>query len=84
MEGVPVRFIWSDATQFPAYMDAGVAALKHALLRAKVNVYSQDTVELLSCLQNVHDVFGIWEWDDRLRSIARQFGLSAHRLQQAA
>lgn len=84
MEGVPVRFVLADATRIPSYMDAGVAALKRALLRARVNVYSAETVELLSCLQNVHDVFGIWEWDERLRSIARTFGLSAHSLQRAA
>ncbi|WP_244850797.1 hypothetical protein [Caballeronia sp. SL2Y3] len=84
MEGVPVRFILADPTRVPAYMDVGVAALRKALLRARINVFSQETVELLSCLQNVHDVFGIWEWEDRLRSIARQFGLSAERLQRAA
>jgi hypothetical protein len=53
-------------------------------LRARLNIYSPQTVELLSCLQNVHDVFGIWEWDERLRSIARRFGLSANSLQRAA
>jgi hypothetical protein len=84
MEGVPVRFISAEPTQIPAYMDAGVAALKRALLRAGINVYARDTVGLLSCLQNVHDVFGVWEWNDRLRSIARQFNVSAHSLRQAA
>lgn len=84
MEGVPVRFVLAEPTQIPTYMDAGVAALKHALLRARVNIYCRETVELLSCLQNVHDVFGIWEWSDRLHSIARQFGLSAQSLQRAA
>ncbi|MDP9158566.1 MAG: hypothetical protein M3O74_30520 [Pseudomonadota bacterium] len=84
MEGVPVRFLLTNSAYIPAYMDAGVAALKRALLRAKVNVYSEETVELLSCLQNVHDVFGIWEWNDRLLSIARQFGLSASLMQHAA
>ncbi|WP_250501213.1 hypothetical protein [Caballeronia sp. GAWG1-5s-s] len=84
MEGVPVRFILAEQTSVPRYMDAGVAALKRALLRAKINVFSQETVDLLSCLQNVHDVFGVWEWHDRLRSIARQFGLSTQRLQQTA
>jgi hypothetical protein len=84
MEGVPVRFVAAEPTQIPAYMDAGVAALKRALVRAKVNVYSSETIQLLSCLQNVHDVFGTWEWNDRLRSIAKQFGLSAVRLQRAA
>jgi hypothetical protein len=84
MEGVPVRYVLAEALQIPAYMDAGVAALKRALLRARLNIYSPQTVELLSCLQNVHDVFGIWEWDERLRSIARRFGLSVHSLQRAA
>ncbi|MDR6375675.1 hypothetical protein J2776_002375 [Paraburkholderia caledonica] len=84
MEGVPVRYVLADALQIPTYMDAGVAALKRALLRARLNIYSPQTVELLSCLQNVHDVFGIWEWDERLRSIARRFGLSANSLQRAA
>ncbi|MBT2795329.1 hypothetical protein [Paraburkholderia strydomiana] len=84
MEGVPVRFLVAQATQVPAYMDAGIAALRRALLRARVNVYSQRTVDLLSCLQNVHDAFGTWEWKDRLQSIAKQFGLSAQSLQRAA
>jgi hypothetical protein len=47
-------------------------------------VYDPATVDLLSCLQNVHDVFGTWEWLERLGSIARQFGLSADRLKSAA
>lgn len=84
MEGVPVRFVCADPNRVPRYMDAGVAALRRALLRARINVYSQETVELLSCLQNVHDVFGIWEWQDRLRSIAKQFGLGMQSLQRAA
>jgi hypothetical protein len=84
MEGVPVRFVLAERDQVPFYMEAGVVALRRALLRARVNVYSQETVQLLSCLQNVHDAFGIWEWNDRLRSIARQFGLSALKLQRAA
>ena len=65
-------------------MDVGVAALKKALLRSRINVYDPTTVDLLSCLQNVHDVFGTWEWRERLNSIARQFGLSADRLKSAA
>jgi hypothetical protein len=68
----------------PAYMDVGVAALKRALLRSNINVYDPTTVELLSCLQNVHDVFGKWEWRERFASIARQFNLSADRLKSAA
>src|ERR1700758_523152 len=80
MEGVPVRYIGRAATEGPAYMDAGVSALRKALLRARLNVYDPATITLLSCLQNVHDVFGTWEWHERLSSIARQFGLSAERL----
>ncbi|MGN6317629.1 hypothetical protein [Trinickia sp.] len=84
MEGVPVRYVDKPPTTVPAYMDAGVAALKKALLRARVNIYDPTTVELLSCLQNVHDVFGVWEWHERLASISRQFGLSAVRLEKHA
>jgi hypothetical protein len=54
------------------------------LLRAHVNVYDPNTVNLLSCLQNVHDVFGVWEWRERLLSIAAQFRLSPQRLLDAA
>jgi hypothetical protein len=84
MEGVPIHYISKQKNEVPAYMDVGVAALKRALLRSKINVYDPQTVSLLSCLQNVHDVFGVWEWGDRLRSIARQFGLNADRLTDAA
>jgi hypothetical protein len=84
MEGIPVRYIGKDPRDVPAYMDVGVSALKKALLRARINIYDATTVELLSCLQNVHDVFGTWEWRDRLASIARQFGLSAERVKSAA
>jgi hypothetical protein len=84
MEGVPVRYIDKPPTAVPAYMDAGVAALRKALLRARVNVYDPTTVSLLSCLQNVHDAFGVWEWHERLASISRQFELSAARLEKHA
>ena len=84
MEGVPIRYLNKQKNELPAYMDAGVAALKKALLRSKINVYDPQTVNLLSCLQNVHDVFGVWEWGDRLRSIARQFGLNAEQVRNAA
>jgi hypothetical protein len=84
IEGVPVRYVDKPATVVPAYMDAGVAALKKALLKARVNIYDPTTVELLSCLQNVHDAFGVWEWRDRLASIARQFSLSAVQLEKHA
>jgi len=39
MEGVPVRYIGFPPNRVPAYMDAGVAALKRALLRSRVNVF---------------------------------------------
>jgi len=84
MEGVPVRYVGKTPVAAPAYMDAGIAALRKALLRSRINVYDQATVDLLSCLQNVHDVFGTWEWNERLSSIARQFGLSAELLKSAA
>jgi hypothetical protein len=84
MEGVPVRYIAKPPENVPAYMDIGVAALKRALLRSRINVSDPVTVELLSCLQNVHDVFGTWEWRERLASIARQFALSAELLKAAA
>jgi hypothetical protein len=84
MEGVPIRYVSKGPETVPAYMDIGVAALKRALLRSNINVYDPTTVELLSCLQNVHDVFGKWEWRERFASIARQFNLSADRLKSAA
>ena len=84
MEGVPVRYIGKTPVEIPAYMDVGVFALKKALLRARINVYDPATIDLLSCLQNVHDVFGTWEWRERLGSIARKFRLSAERLKSAA
>ena len=85
IEGVPVRYIGKQSLDaIPAYMDVGVAALRRALLRARINVYDADAVELLSCLQNVHDVFGRWEWRERLLTIAREFGLSDELVRAAA
>jgi len=84
MEGVPVRYLIGHELNHPAYMDAGIAALRKALLKARINVYNVRTVALLSCLQNVHDVFGVWEWQDRLVSIAREFDLVAGQLKVAA
>ena len=84
MEGVPIRYIAKPPEDVPAYMDIGVAALKRALLRSRINVSDPMTVELLSCLQNVHDVFCTWEWGERLASIARQFGLSVEFLRAPA
>jgi hypothetical protein len=84
MEGVPIRCLNEPINEVPAYMHVGVAALRKALLRSKINVYDPQTVSLLSYLQNVHDVFGVWEWADRLQSIARQFGLNAERVRNSA
>jgi hypothetical protein len=84
MEGVPIRCLNQQINEVPIYMHVSVAALKKALLRSKINVYDPQTVSLLSCLQNVHDVFGVWEWGDRLQSIARQFGLNGGRVRNAA
>ncbi|WP_434664235.1 hypothetical protein P5W99_18645 [Paraburkholderia sp. A3BS-1L] len=85
IEGVPVRYIGAQSLHtIPAYMDVGVAALRRALLRSRINVYDPVTIELLSCLQNVHDVFGRWEWRERLLTIARQFGLSDELVRAAA
>ena len=67
----------------PAYRIC-TTTLRRALLRSKINVYDPQTVSLLSCLQNVHDVFGVWEWGDRLQPIAHQFGLNADQLTNAA
>jgi hypothetical protein len=84
MEGFPMRFIGKTSIEVPSYMDVGTSALKKALLRAHINVYDAAIIDLLSCLQNVHDVFSTWEWRERLGSIARQFDLSADRLKSAA
>jgi hypothetical protein len=80
MEGIPVRYLPGSGTGWPWYMNTGVAALSKALLRARINVHDQRTVALLSCLQNVHDIFGVWEWPDRLASIAREYGLNSERI----
>jgi hypothetical protein len=84
IEGVPVRFLNPDAGGRPSYMDIGIKALRRALPRARINVDDPHTVDLLSCLQNVHDVFGVCEWRERLYSIARQFGLNGALLQRTA
>lgn len=81
---MPVRYLSSSAVSRPSYMDAGVAALRKALLRAKINIYDERIVALLNRLQNVHDIFGAWEWHDRLLSIAREYGLNADRMRLAA
>ncbi|CAN7782935.1 hypothetical protein LJR034_008395 [Caballeronia sp. LjRoot34] len=78
MEGVPVRYLSNTTRNHPTYMDAGIKALQKALLRARIDVHDECTVALLSCLQNVHDAFGTWEWTERLVSIARDFNLSTN------
>jgi hypothetical protein len=65
-------------------MDAGIKAHQKALLRARINVYDQCTIALLTCLQNVHDTFGMCERTNRLLSIAREFNLSAERVRVLA
>lgn len=84
MEGGPVLFIGAASHTAPSYMEAGITALKRALLRSQINVYDPSTIELLSCLQSVHDVTDTWEWRDRLKPIAHQFGLCAELLERAA
>ncbi|CAD6543951.1 hypothetical protein LMG27952_04111 [Paraburkholderia hiiakae] len=82
---MPVRYIGKQSLDaIPAYMDVGVAALRRAVLRARINVYDADAVELLSYPQNVHDVFGRWEWRERLLTIAREFGLSEELVRAVA
>jgi hypothetical protein len=66
MEGVPVRYLLGTTLGRPVHMDVGIAALRKALMRAQINVCDERTVALLSCLQNVHDAFGVWERHDRL------------------
>lgn len=80
MGGVPVRYLSNTTHSHPSYMDAGIKALQKALLRARIDVHDECTVALLSCLQNVHDAFGTWEWTERLFSIARDFNLSTNNI----
>ena len=84
IEGVPVRFLDPDAPGRPDYLELGLAALRRALRRARIDVDDSCTVALLSSLQNVHDVFGVWEWRERLVSIAQQFQLTCAFLDKAA
>jgi hypothetical protein len=78
MEGVPVRYICrEDKTGIPNSMDVGIAALERALRNANVNIDEPGMPDFLSKLQNVHDIFGTWEWKDRFGSIAREYGLKA-------
>jgi len=84
MEGLPVRHLAADPRHMNESQRVGIEALRAGLLRAGVNANEKSTVDLLSCLQNVHDVFGIWEWKERLTSIARQFGLNTDVLSAEA
>ena len=83
MEGIPVRYIGRPSTSARLYGRRHLGAQEGALSRAPQRLRPGHS-HLLGCLQNVHDVFGTWEWHERLRSIARQFGLSAERLKSAA
>lgn len=76
MDSVPVRYLageWVD--QKPWYMEEGVEDLRAVLLKAKINATDPVTVGLLSKLQNVHDIFGKWEFVSRLRQIADEYDL---------
>jgi hypothetical protein len=84
IDGVPVRFIGKPAVEVPRYMNMGVAALKRALLRARINVYDPAAIALLSCLQNVHDAFCVRDWREHLQSIAREFDLKSDLLRSVA
>jgi hypothetical protein len=78
MEGVPIRYVGrKDKIGIPAYMDPGIAALESALRKAKVNIDEEGMPDFLSKLQNVHDIFGTWEWKERFISIAKEYGLDA-------
>jgi hypothetical protein len=74
--GCPIGSFIAPRDYTTAMMDAGVVALRKALRRARIDVDDSRTVRLLSCLQNVHDAFGVWEWNDRLHSIAREFDIA--------
>lgn len=84
IDGAPVRFIGKPAIEVPYYLSIGVAALKRALLHARINVYDPATISLLSCLQNMHDAFCVREWREHLQSIARQFDLESDLLRSVA
>jgi hypothetical protein len=75
MKGVQVDFLLAFAIGRTARLDTGIAGPRSALLRARVNVYDERTIALLSELQDVHYLSGYREWPDRLRSIARDYGL---------
>jgi hypothetical protein len=77
MEGIPVRYICrSDKVGIPAYMDAGINALELALRKVGVDIDEPGMPDFLSKLQNVHDIFGTWEWKDRFISIANEYDLN--------
>lgn len=84
MEGVPVRYVSTHTENVPQHLRAGADALKRALIRARIDIDDNGTVLLLTRLQTVHDAFGVWEWQRRLKSIASEFGLSDGILPTAA
>lgn len=90
MEGLPVRYLRAflkDGKQHSQTLNSGntvgLKQLRDGLLAAHVNVDDDRTIELLSVLQNVHDIFGTWEWEDRLSQVANQFGLQFNKIQQS-
>ena len=77
MEGVPIRYICrTNKIGIPHSMDVGIAALERALRNARVDIDEPGMPDFLSKLQNVHDIFGTWEWKDRFGSIAREYNLN--------
>ena len=79
MVGVPVSYLLAIADCRPAHLAANIAALRSTLLRTRINIYDERSVALLSALRDVHDLSGIREWADRLRSIARDHGQDCGR-----
>lgn len=78
-ERVSVRYLLGFASGWPTHRYADIAALRRALLRARVNVYDERTAALLSALEDVYDRSDVRDWPDQLRSIARDRGLDCGR-----
>ncbi|MDH6147430.1 MULTISPECIES: hypothetical protein [Paraburkholderia] len=78
----PTAFQW--VTIPPHYPRSRVTALKEALLHSRIAIDDSRTVSLLTPLQTLHDVFGVWDWERRLKSIAIEFDLSDRVLTIAA
>jgi len=56
----------------PADMRLKMQAVQTALIAGGVN---SDDLELVACLQTVHDSWSVSEWRRKLRDVASQFGL---------